>query len=148
MVDTVSKLIRSRMMAAIKSKNTSPEIVVRSIAHRLGYRFRLHARDLPGHPDLVFRSRKKVVFVHGCFWHQHSSAKCPDGRMPKSNRPYWRAKLRKNTARDKRSLTALKKLRWKALVVWECETQNQDRLMRVLARFLDAPHGKPVNKQR
>lgn len=135
-MDIVSKLVRSRIMAAIKSKDTTPEILVRSIAHRLGYRFRLHAKDLPGHPDLVFRSRKKVIFVHGCFWHQHSSAKCADGRMPKSNRPYWRAKLLRNVARDKRSLAALKAARWKTLIIWECETQNRDRLVRVLTKFL------------
>ena len=140
MVDTVSKLIRSRTMAAIRSKNTKPEIVVRSIVHRLGYRFRLHAKELPGHPDLVFRPRRKAIFVHGCFWHQHSSPKCPDGRMPKSNRRYWNSKLLKNVERDKHHLTALKKLRWKVLVVWECETQNHDRLLRVLTRFLENPH--------
>lgn len=127
---------RSRNMAAIRSKNTKPELIVRSIAHRLGYRFRLHAKDLPGNPDLVFRSRKKVIFVHGCFWHQHSSAKCRDGRMPKSNRSYWKPKLLKNVERDKRSLAALRALKCKVLVIWECETKNPDRLVRVLTKFL------------
>lgn len=127
---------RSRNMAAIRSKNTKPELIVRSLAHRLGYRFRLHAKDLPGNPDLVFLSRKKVIFVHGCFWHQHSSAKCRDGRMPKSNRSYWKPKLLKNVERDKRSLAALRALKWKMLVVWECETKNPDRVARVLTKFL------------
>ena len=136
MTDRISSYSRSRNMAAIKSKNTSPELLVRSIAHRLGYRFRLHAKDLPGKPDLVFRSRKKVIFVHGCFWHQHSSAKCRDGRMPKSNRSYWNPKLLKNAERDKRSLTALRALKWKMLVIWECETKNPDRLARILTKFL------------
>lgn len=136
MADTVPKLIRSRMMAAIKSKNTSPELLIRSMVHRLGYRFRLHAKDLPGKPDLVFRSRRKVIFVHGCFWHQHSSAKCRDGRMPKSNRSYWKPKLLKNTERDKRSLKELRALKWKVLTIWECETKNPDRLVRVLTKFL------------
>jgi DNA mismatch endonuclease (patch repair protein) len=123
-------------MAAIKSKDTSPELLVRSLAHRLGYRFRLHAKDLPGNPDLVFRSRKKAIFVHGCFWHQHNSAKCRDGRMPKSNRSYWKPKLLKNMERDKRSLKALRALKWKVLTIWECETKNPDRLVRVLTKFL------------
>jgi DNA mismatch endonuclease, patch repair protein len=136
MVDTVTKKVRSRMMAAIKSKNTSPELFVRSLAHKLGYRFRLHAKDLPGKPDLVFRSRKKAIFVHGCFWHQHSSSKCRDGRMPKSNRAYWKPKLLKNAERDKRSLAALKALKWRVLTIWECETRNPDRLARVLSKFL------------
>ncbi len=126
-------------MAAIRSKDTSPELLVRSLVHRIGYRFRLHAKELPGHPDLVFRPRKKAVFVHGCFWHQHGAAKCPDGRMPKSNKPYWAAKLRKNVERDKRNLAALRKLRWKVLVIWECETQNHERLARVLTKFLGNP---------
>ena len=123
-------------MAAIRSKNTKPELVVRSLTHRLGYRFRLHAKDLPGNPDLVFRSRKKVIFVHGCFWHQHSSAKCLDGRVPKSNQSYWKPKLLKNTERDKRSLKELRALKWKVLTIWECETKNPDRLARVLTKFL------------
>jgi DNA mismatch endonuclease, patch repair protein len=127
---------RSRNMAAIRSKNTKPELVVRSLVHRLGFRFRLYAKDLPGRPDLVFRSRKKVIFVNGCFWHQHSSAKCLDGRIPKSNRSYWKPKLLKNAERDKRNLTALKSLKWKVLIVWECETNNQDRLVRTLTKFL------------
>lgn len=136
MMDRITAKARSRTMAAIRSKNTKPEVLVRSLVHGLGYRFRLHAKDLPGNPDLVFRSKKKVIFVHGCFWHQHSSAKCQDGRMPKSNRLYWKPKLLKNTERDKRSLTALRALKWKVLVIWECETKNPDRVARVLTKFL------------
>lgn len=136
MTDRISSYSRSRNMAAIKSKNTSPELFIRSMVHRLGYRFRLHAKDLPGKPDLVFRSRKKVIFVHGCFWHQHGSVKCRDGRMPKSNRSYWKPKLLKNTERDKRSLKELRALKWKVLTIWECETKNPDRLVRVLTKFL------------
>ena len=139
MTDRISSYSRSRNMAAIKSKNTSPELFIRSLAHRLGYRFRLHAKDLPGRPDLIFRSWKKVIFVHGCFWHQHSSAKCLDGRVPKSNQSYWKPKLLKNTERDKRSLAELRKLKWKALVIWECEIRDRERLARILTRFLDAP---------
>lgn len=123
-------------MAAIKSKNTSPELLIRSMVHSLGYRFRLHAIDLPGKPDLVFRSKKKAIFVHGCFWHQHSSAKCRDGRLPKSNRSYWKPKLLKNVERDKRSLKELRALKWKVLTIWECETKNPDWLARVLTKFL------------
>jgi DNA mismatch endonuclease, patch repair protein len=119
--DRISKPARSRNMAAIKSVNMKPEMIVRSIAHRLGYRYRLHARDLPGKPDLVFRLRKKAIFVHGCFWHQHKSPKCLDGRAPKSNLGYWIPKLTRNVERDERSLKTLKSLGWKTLVLWECE---------------------------
>jgi DNA mismatch endonuclease, patch repair protein len=135
-LDTVSKSVRSRMMSAVKNRNTSPELRVRSLAHRLGYRFRLHGKDLPGRPDLVFRSRRKAVFVHGCFWHQHAAPKCPGGRAPKSNLRYWAPKLAKNVMRDRRNLAALKALKWKALVVWECETRNEVRLAKRLIRFL------------
>jgi DNA mismatch endonuclease, patch repair protein len=140
-MDTVSKSVRSRMMSAVKGRNTSPEIRVRSLAHRIGYRFRLHGKDLPGRPDLVFRSRRKTVFVHGCFWHQHAAPKCPGGRAPKSNLRYWAPKLAKNVMRDQRNLAALKALKWKTLVVWECETANEERLAKRLVRFLGSIPG-------
>ena len=121
MADAISKSARSRNMAAIRSTGTKPEMLVRSLVHRLGYRFRLHARDLPGKPDLVFRSRRKVIFVHGCFWHQHAKLSCKDGRAPKSNLGYWAAKFVRNVTRDARNIDALKALGFRVLVIWECE---------------------------
>lgn len=124
-------------MAAIRSTGTKPEMLVRSLVHRLGYRFRLHARDLPGKPDLVFRSRRKVIFVHGCFWHQHAKLSCKDGRAPKSNLGYWAGKLARNVTRDARNIEALNALGFRVLVIWECEAALPDaRLAARLRRFL------------
>ena len=121
MADAISKTARSRNMAAIRSTGMKPEMLVRSLVHRLGYRFRLHVRDLPGKPDLVFRSRKKVIFVHGCFWHQHAKLSCKDGRAPKSNLGYWAGKLARNVTRDAGHIERLKALGFRVLVIWECE---------------------------
>lgn len=130
---------RSRNMSAIRGKNTKPEMHVRSLVHGMGYRFRLHAKDLPGKPDLVFRSRQKVIFVHGCFWHQHDKKSCADSRTPKTNTPYWVEKFSKNIERDRLSQAALRAMKWKALVIWDCEIRDRERLARILTRFLDAP---------
>ncbi len=134
MTDTISRKRRSENMRAIRSRDMKPELRVRSAAHRIGYRFRLHRGDLPGKPDLVFPRRRKVVFVHGCFWHQHSA--CADGRMPRSNLGYWRAKLGRNVKRDSEHLTKLKAAGWKSLVIWECQTKDERLLVSRLARFL------------
>lgn len=124
---------RSRMMAAVKGKDTQPEFVVRGLCHSLGYRYRLHRRDLPGKPDLVFSSRRKVIFVHGCFWHGH---RCPRGnRVPKNNREYWLAKVERNRTRDKRHEHRLHSLGWGVLVLWECELRLPN-LKRRIVRFL------------
>lgn len=129
---------RSRNMAAIRSTGMKPEMMVRSLVHRMGYRYRLHAKDLPGKPDLVFRPRRKVIFVHGCFWHQHRKASCKDGRAPKSNLGYWTAKLARNAERDRKNTEALKKLGWKVLVLWECGILKQGAaLEKRIGRFLD-----------
>ena len=96
-------------------------MMVRSMVRRMGYRFRLHATELPGKPDLVFRPRKKVIFVHGCFWHQHSKPSCKDGRPPKSNTSYWSQKLARNVERDAVQIKTLRRLGWRVLVLWECE---------------------------
>jgi len=125
---------RSANMRAIRSRDMKPELVVRSAAHCLGYRFRLHRRDLPGKPDLAFAGRRKVIFVHGCFWHQHAG--CIDGRMPRSNLDYWTPKLTRNVERDAEHIAALKTGGWKVLVIWECETNNAPRLAARLRRFL------------
>lgn len=121
-------------MSRIRSADTSPEKKVRSLAHRLGFRFRLHVRELPGKPDLVFPRLKKIIFVHGCFWHQHRG--CIDGRLPASRIEYWGPKLAANRARDTKHRRVLKKLDWRVLVVWECETANEKRLRATLQRFL------------
>jgi DNA mismatch endonuclease (patch repair protein) len=110
---------RSAVMRAVKSRDTKPEMIVRRAAHALGYRFRLHRKDLPGSPDLVFPSRKKAIFVHGCFWHGHDCAR--GARMPKANADYWTAKIGRNVARDARVKGELASLGWETLTIWECE---------------------------
>src|SRR5271163_4386487 len=118
-VDKLSAERRSANMRKIRSKNTAPELILRSLVHRLGYRFRLHRKDLPGKPDLVFPARRKVIFVHGCFWHQHPG--CREGRVPGSRRDYWEPKLLRNQQRDATAKTALEERGWDVLTVWECE---------------------------
>ena len=123
---------RSENMRRIKSKGMKPEMLVRSIAHRMGFRFRLHAKDLPGKPDLVFRSRRKVIFVDGCFWHGHS---CKEGRRePKSNIDYWRAKIARNKSRDAENREKLIALGWTSLTIWECDDDR--KIKRRLRTFL------------
>ncbi len=121
-------------MRAIRSQNIKPEFRVRRAAQKAGYRFRLHKNELPGKPDLAFVNRKKVVFVHGCFWHQHRN--CEDGRLPKSNREYWKPKLARNIERDAEHLTELKTMGWKTMVIWECQTADERKLTLRLRRFL------------
>ena len=120
-------------MSRVKGKNTKPEMIVRRTAHALGYRFRLHRKDLPGRPDLVFPRLRKVVFVHGCFWHRHD---CPRGTLPKTNSEFWQTKLSRNVERDARSIAALQAAGWNVLVVWECETKDRDGLAGKLSTFL------------
>lgn len=122
-------------MARIRSQDTQPEVTVRRLLFSLGYRYRLHRRDLPGSPDICFPSRKKVVFVHGCFWHRHDG--CARTSTPKTRTSYWEDKFRKNVVRDRRNLLDLAALGWDAMVVWECETRDLERLAARLARFLD-----------
>jgi DNA mismatch endonuclease (patch repair protein) len=125
---------RSAIMRAVKSRDTKPEMVVRSLAHRLGFRFRLHRRSLPGCPDLVFVARRKAIFVNGCFWHGHD---CKRGaRPPKANAPYWRAKIAANQSRDARVRAELAAAGWEAMTVWECETRDAEALGARLAAFL------------
>jgi len=123
-------------MREIRSANMKPERAVRSLIHRLGYRFRLHAKELPGKPDVVRRTQKQAIFVHGCFWHQHKLVSCLDGRPPKSNTEYWVPKLLRNVERDKASADALRKQGWKVLTIWECETKSPDKLRQKLQNFL------------
>ncbi len=125
---------RSANMRAIRSKGMRPELAVRSLVHSLGYRFRLHRSDLPGKPDLVFPSRRKVIFVHGCFWHSHE---CKLAHLPKSNKGYWGPKLERNKVRDLQNVEILKANGWKVLVIWECEIRNERGLSGQVRRFLE-----------
>ena len=135
-VDLFSKKTRSKIMACVKSENTAPERLVRSLIHRLGFRFRLNKRDLPGKPDIVLTRLRTVVFVHGCFWHGH---KCARGhRLPKANASYWRKKIARNRVRDRANLMALKTDHWKAVVVWECEIKDREKLVRKMQSHLSS----------
>lgn len=122
MVDRVSPARRSAIMAKVGTKDTGPELALRKILHRMGYRYRLYRRDLPGSPDIVFPARRKAIFVHGCFWHGH---KCRWGRLPKSRLEYWAPKIVANRARDKANSRKLRKLGWAVAVVWQCELKRR-----------------------
>lgn len=128
-------ITRSENMRRIRSKNTVPEMAVRRLVHGMGYRYRLHRRDIPGKPDLAFPGRRKVIFIHGCFWHQHPG--CREGRPPRSNAAYWLPKLERNQWRDKAALEQLSASGWQALVVWECETKDVDALIERVRVFLE-----------
>ncbi len=135
MADIWSKEKRSYVMSRIRSKDTSPEKKVRSLLHQMGYRFRLHVKCLPGQPDIVLPKYKKVVFVHGCFWHLHKG--CRDGTIPKTQHEKWKTKLERNVERDKVHMKQLRKRGWKAIVVWECEVEKRiGRVERKITRFL------------
>lgn len=122
-------------MRRIRSRDTQPELQVRSLVHRLGFRFRLHRADLPGKPDIVFPSLRKVIFVHGCFWHLHG--RCREGRIPNSRIDYWEPKLLRNKIRDKATRAELRKLGWSIMVIWECELKDEDKLERRITDFLE-----------
>jgi len=135
LADIWSKEKRSYVMSRIRSKDTSPEKKVRSLLHQMGYRFRLHVKRLPGQPDIVLPKYKKVVFVHGCFWHLHKG--CRDGTIPKTQHEKWKTKLERNVERDKVHMRQLRKRGWKAIVVWECEVEKRiGRIERKIACFL------------
>lgn len=135
MADFMSPAQRSAHMSKIRSKNTKPELKLRQLLHAEGYRYRLHDKNLPGSPDLVFASRHKAIFVHGCFWHGHG---CPVGsRLPKSNTEFWSEKRNRNQTRDSAQMEQLYALGWEVLVLWECETNNPETLMAKAKSFLD-----------
>jgi DNA mismatch endonuclease (patch repair protein) len=138
-MDVISPARRSAMMSRIQSRDTAPEMLVRKTAHRLGYRFRLHRRDLPGSPDLVFPARKKIVFVHGCFWHSHEG--CKLAYRPKSNIEFWDTKLRKNRERDVRVKGELESMGWDVLIIWECETVDENLVISRLQGHIGHGHG-------
>jgi len=136
-VDRVSSIKRSQIMRAVQSRNTGPELLVRSAAHRLGLRFRIHDKQLPGTPDLVLRGRNTVVFVNGCYWHRHEN--CLKAGVPKSNRKFWLAKFESNRKRDKRNYAQLRKLGWRVIVVWQCEARTLERAIRFVAKKFHIP---------
>lgn len=124
-------------MQAVKGKDTKPEMTVRRMLHGMGYRYRLHRKDLPGKPDIVFGPRKKAIFVHGCFWHHHG---CSKGQFPKSRLDYWKPKLEENVERDRTKMEQLESLGWKVLVVWQCEIADTEGLSKRLRDFVgDGP---------
>lgn len=135
MADTLTPAHRSRLMGRVRQKNTTPEMAVRREAHRLGFRFRLHRKDLPGRPDVVFPRLRKVIFVHGCFWHRHN---CRRTTTPKSNALFWENKFQENVERDEKALDKLRELGWSAAVIWECEAGDQAKLTARLFEFLEA----------
>jgi len=132
-MDTLSVEKRSALMSKVRGKNTIPELKVRQYLWRLGFRYRLHRKDLPGSPDLVFPSKWKVVFVHGCFWHGHI---CRIDKLPKTRTDFWKAKISRNAERDRANIKKLKSLGWKAFEIWECELKNE-RSLKILVNFLN-----------
>jgi DNA mismatch endonuclease (patch repair protein) len=136
---TEDAAMRRRTMQAVRSKNTAPEISVRAIVRELGYQYRLHRADLPGKPDLAFIGRRKVIFVHGCFWHAHH---CKRGaRAPRNNRAYWTAKISKNSTRDVLHSKALRALGWRTLIIWECELKLPLKVRARVKQFIEKAHG-------
>ena len=133
MVDNRTKESRSRLMSRIGSKHTKPELAVRSLLHGLGYRFRLHRKDLPGKPDIVFIGRKKAIFVHGCYWHGHG---CKIGKPPKSNLEFWLPKIERNRERDARKRSELEQIGWQVEEIWQCEITDSQALAKRLKNFV------------
>jgi DNA mismatch endonuclease (patch repair protein) len=132
--DPLTKAERSERMSRIRNVDTKPEMIVRRLIHGMGFRYALHARDVPGNPDLVFRPRKSVIFVHGCFWHQHG---CRQYRQPRTKRDFWEPKLARNKARDKEVRKVLRRLGWKTMTIWECQLRQLPRLAAKIRRFLE-----------
>ncbi|MFD0850193.1 very short patch repair endonuclease [Sphingosinicella xenopeptidilytica] len=137
MIDTLTPSARSERMGRVRGRDTKPEMVVRRLIHGMGYRYRLQARDLPGRPDIVFRKRKKAIFVHGCFWHRHPDPACKLARLPKTRLDFWLPKLEGNRRRDIANVERLEALGWQVLLVWECELRDREQLKNVLRRFIE-----------
>lgn len=136
MADTLTTAQRSDRMSRIKGKGTKTELTIRRLIHRLGYRYRLHKKDLPGQPDMVFARHKAVIFIHGCFWHRHPDPKCPLARLPKSRLTFWQHKLDSNRTRDIRVEEELKTRGWRVLVIWECQLRERSQLETIIREFL------------
>jgi len=133
-MDTLTPAERSERMSRVRAKDTAPEMVVRRLVHGMGFRYRLHVRELPGNPDMVFASRGKILFMHGCFWHRHSG--CRNARWPKSNLEFWQRKLNGNRARDLANRRRLRNLGWEILVIWECQLKNPQKIAEKINVFL------------
>lgn len=138
MTDTLTTVARSERMSRVRGKNTIPELIVRRLVHKLGYRYKLHQKNLPGCPDLVFTRKQKVIFVHGCFWHRHASKKCKLARLPKSRLDFWLPKFEGNILRDRKNQKAIKSIGWKSLIIWECEMKDQASLEKKIISFLES----------
>jgi DNA mismatch endonuclease (patch repair protein) len=134
MPDVFDKEQRSKVMSKVHGENTSPELTVRSLLFSMGYRYRLHRKDLPGKPDIVLPRHKKIIFVHGCFWHQHE--RCKAAERPTSNTDYWNKKLDRNVERDNNNREKLGEMGWQVLIVWECQIKNRQELTQILTSFL------------
>ena len=128
-MDIVSAATRSRMMSSIRSRNTKPEIIVRSLLHRKGFRFRLNVKDMPGKPDIILPRHRKVILVHGCYWHGHQ---CSIARLPTSSLDYWLPKIQRTRERDEAAVRQLSEMGWKCLVIWECQTRRDTTLLETL----------------
>ena len=144
MTDIYEPRKRSEIMSRIRGRGTKPELIVRRIAHRLGFRFRLHRKDLPGRPDIVFPRHRAVIMVHGCFWHRHPG--CKHASNPKTRESFWKSKLEENVARDRRNETALRDLGWRVMVVWECETKDLEAIAARIKSFLPQKDGEHKEK--
>lgn len=142
-MDVFSKAKRSQIMAAIRGTDTGPEIALRRVLHRRGLRYSLHPADLPGRPDVAFRRARVAVFVHGCFWHQHS---CGRGTRPRAHAAFWRRKLAANVARDARDKRQLREMHWRAVVVWECQVQTPGRLLRACERVANLVRARETTR--
>ena len=135
MADVLTREMRSRLMSRIRGSDTKPELIIRSMIRRMKLGYRQNYSGLPGKPDIVLIALKRAIFVHGCFWHRHGD--CLRASLPASNRPFWRKKFSRNVKRDRENVLALRRLGWRVLIAWECETRHPDRLNRRIARFLN-----------
>ncbi len=140
MADSLTPVERSIRMGLVKSKDTKPELIIRSAIHKMGYRFRLHKKDVPGKPDLVFSKRRKVIFIHGCFWHRHPDPACRLTRTPKSRVEFWQKKFESNQQRDRSVQEALCSVGWSSMVIWECQLANMHKLKGEIMSFLGDKH--------
>ena len=134
--------LRRRIMSAVGQRDTKPEMLVRRLLHSMNYRYRLHRKDLPGRPDIVFGGRRKAIFVHGCFWHRHPG--CSKASSPKTRADFWAEKFDRNVERDQQVERRLADVGWQSLIVWECETRTPDALSRKLRAFLESPAGQRI----
>jgi DNA mismatch endonuclease, patch repair protein len=134
MVDVFTSEKRSQIMSSIKSKDTKPEMIVRKLLHSMGYRFRLHRKDLPGTPDIILPKYRVAIFVNGCFWHGHEN--CPNSSMPKTNKEFWDEKIKKNKQRDQKNIEKLIDQGWKPIIIWSCELKDKSELMNKLQKTL------------